>query len=276
MSETEKGQITGADFVNKIGSLAAGVFILYLMVSFNFIPEIFGCDLQYMLKNSYLAKHIVGLLTVFFFINVTTTSLPWHLGVKFGFSLMLYIIFMFSNKSMYFSQIGFVFVIFLSYIIQLVRDQLTKNRDENLELSPEEKDKITANVDKLGVVQVSIFGLGIALIIFGHLVYVGKKKLEFYNNFSYLNLFKGTKDGCAGKDARPYTIMESLNALFKSQKSIINDEKGKLQVYKNSGGLPVRSGLRLTQNSAEKAEILSRVLGQSGVTDNTPLIESVV
>lgn len=198
--------VSASDFMDKIGSLAAGLFVLYLMVSFNFIPEIFGCHLQLWLKNSFWMKHLIGLLTVFFFINVTTTSVPWDLGIKFGFSLVLYVLFMFSNKSEYASQIGFVVIIFVMYIIQLVRDQIKKSVEGK---EGEDVDKMLKHVKVLGYIQGGLFCSAMFMIAVGHMMYIGKKKMEFKGNFRYLDMLKGSVE-CKGTDRRIYTVREAI------------------------------------------------------------------
>lgn len=223
MEDSEQSKISPTEFMDKIGSLAGGVFILYLMVSFNFIPEIFGCQLQNTLKTNYVAKHLVGLMTVFFFINVTTTTLPWHLGIKFGFSLLLYVLFVLSNKAQYGAQAAFMMIIFVSYIMQLVRDQWKKYATDNSKLSAEEIESLNKKVTNLGKAQLGLFAFGIFLIVFGHLAYIGKKRLEYKTGFNYWELLKGST-GCSGTDRRFYTVPEALRSLFESKEKVSQRE----------------------------------------------------
>lgn len=254
MADTQK--VTTSDFLDKVGSLAAGMFVLYLMVSFNFIPEIFGCHLQVLLTNSFWMKHLIGLLTVFFFINVTTTSVPWDLGIKFGFSLVLYVLFVFSNKSEYASQIGFVVIIFIMYIIQLVRDQLKKNAENVVE--PEELEKLLKQIKVLGYVQGGLFGSGMVMILIGHVIYIGKKKMEFGKKFDYFDMLKGSTN-CKGTDKRFYTVGEALSSTFKDKRDVQLDEFNRMRNIKEYFEVPtdadvdlkVPSGLRWFQPSPQ-------------------------
>ena len=255
----EQSKISPTEFMDKIGSLAAGVFILYLMVSFNFIPEIFGCKLQSVLKSSYAAKHFVGLMTVFFFINVTTTSLPWHLGVKFGFSVLLYALFVLSNKSEYYSQVGFMVIVFTTYIMQLVRDQWKKYIVDEKNLTPEQIQSLNDKVAVLGRAQLSLFAIGIFVILFGHIVYIGKKRLEFNVQFEYLKLLNGSI-ACKGSDPRGYTFSDAFSALFKPLKQIAREEAGAsfkmAQNFENmsSTGVKARPGVRFFASNSSNIE----------------------
>lgn len=266
---------TPDDFTKSIGSMASGVFILYLMVSFNFIPEIFGCEMQNLLKSNYVIKHIVGLLTVFFFINVTTGSLQVNPGYKLLFSIIMYLVFAFSNKSMFQSQLIFIFVISVSYALQLARDQISKSIDEDPLMTEESKKSSLKQSSDMAKAQTALFGLGVGIIIFGHLVYIGKKKLEFFDNeFSYTELLKGTKTGCSNVDKRPYTIWECLKALTQNSSEIIRQEQREIQNFKrrfrsNENELPLQpsvpSGILLWKpspiqvlRSAQEAAVITK------------------
>lgn len=267
MADTDVKNVSASDFLDKVGSLAAGLFVLYLMVSFNFIPEIFSCHLQVLLKNSFWMKHLIGLFTVFFFINVTTASVPWDLGIKFAFSLVLYILFMFSNKSEFASQIGFILIIFVMYIIQLVRDQIKKNA-ENAE--PEEKESLLKNVKVLGMVQAGLFCTALVIIVIGHIIYIGKKRLEFRGTFNYFKMFQGSTD-CKGTDRRFYTVKEAITASFQNAQELQREETARLikaaSYFENVDNanldLQVESGLRWRQPRPEEIVSAGRKINLS-------------
>jgi hypothetical protein len=248
--------ISAVEFVEKFGSLVGGLFILYMMISTNFLPELFGCHLQLLLKNKIWAKHLVALLTIFFFVNVTTSALNWNLGIKFGFSVVLYVIFMFSQQSEYASQIGFIMIILIIYVLQLVRDQMNTQADNDKTLTPEQSAEMRNQTAAMGKVQIGLFVTSLIMIAVGHIAYVGKKKLQFRQGFSYWKMLVGTGQ-CSGTDNRRYSVSEALStgvAVNKDLRTIDAEESARLNaiagLFVNAGGenvdLKVPSGLSWT------------------------------
>jgi hypothetical protein len=48
------------------------IFIFILIVSANFLAEIFPCRLQHLLRSNMLVKHIFGLFTMIFFVVLSS------------------------------------------------------------------------------------------------------------------------------------------------------------------------------------------------------------
>jgi hypothetical protein len=269
MAETTKPvQITPSEGLNKLGYTAAGIFALYLMVSFNFIPEIIGCEFQRVLKESYIAKHFIGLLTALFFVSIASSSLNIKLGEKLGYTVIMYLIFMISNKSLFESQMLFILFIFIAYVLQLVKDEKFKTMQEDPLMTDDQKKKNIVEYDRIGKAQTLLLGTGVLLVVLGHFVYWGKKKLEFWgggyeDTFSWIKMIKGNKRaGCSFEDKRVYTVSESIAAFFTFSKTATKRAKTAemltLEAFRQEFGRDskVTSGIRWTNHSEEDVRTL--------------------
>jgi uncharacterized membrane protein YozB (DUF420 family) len=157
------------------------VFVLYLIVACNFLANTFGCRTQKMLNNNMYVKHLVGFMTIFFFI--TLLSLPNvkddHIFFKkLGASLILYIVFMMSTrtKGAFFNI--FLVLICLSFIINAYIDTLDEKR---FKLKIEKMKKYASWCEKTALV----------VLVIGVIVYFIEKKQEYKDSFNFTNFIVG-------------------------------------------------------------------------------------
>lgn len=147
------------------------VFILYLVISSNFLAQLFSCRLQYILNNSMMIKHILGYMTLLFFIvlvsgeNLTTNTVLIN-------SLVIYIIFVMSTRMVFNYFVVFIFMSLVLYIVHLYQ---TKN--------PEKKQLNTVKL----IMQYAI----LVVLVIGFIFYLVEKKMEYKEKFSYLTFILG-------------------------------------------------------------------------------------
>ena len=48
------------------------IFIFFLIISANFLAELFPCRLQYILRNNMVIKHLFGLFSMIFFVVLSS------------------------------------------------------------------------------------------------------------------------------------------------------------------------------------------------------------
>lgn len=95
------------------------IFSLYLIISANFLANTFGCTIQRLLTNNMIAKHIMGFLTLYFFVVLSGPAPtddekkndPYLFFKKFFVSLVLYGLFIASTRTQ-----GVFFYLFLSLL----------------------------------------------------------------------------------------------------------------------------------------------------------------
>ena len=95
--------------------------------------------------------------------------------------------------------------LFAIFVLQMTRTQAKRKEDELGEDHTVLKERL---VTSQWAVAIAI----LALAVYGHILYIGKKRIEFRGKFSYFKLFKGTV--CRNVDEREYGWAESLKAFF--------------------------------------------------------------
>ena len=93
------------------------IFIFFLIISSNYLGELFPCKVQKMLDSNMLFKHIFGFLTLSFFVILTDKSIAHNFKHIFFNSFMLYGIFLiFINNTVNF----FIISLFIAAIIYII------------------------------------------------------------------------------------------------------------------------------------------------------------
>lgn len=108
------------------------IFILYLIISSNFLAPLFGCQIQELLSKKMWVKHIFGFFTFYFFIALTNSDLKndplYALFISFG----IYILFMMSTRL----DIKLWYVVFsmliLAYLIVIFEPKIKEERKESI------------------------------------------------------------------------------------------------------------------------------------------------
>ena len=158
-----------------------------------------SCDLQSLIIDSIIARHIIGFLTLLFFVRLSGPAKSEFKNLIIE-SIILYIWFIATTKIT--SELLYVIVplgaiYFIIYIYQTTLD-------------PEDKDiKITETIElvKLWITRI----IGISIII-GVILYYGEKRLEYGNKFNIMTFIVG-KIKCK-KYTPNYTVMDKLVAVL--------------------------------------------------------------
>jgi hypothetical protein len=155
------------------------LFVLYLIISGNFLANIFGCKTQELMNTNMYVKHFLGFMTLLFFVILTNTdniSKSSDINYKLFTTVLIYTVFLISTRLDYKYWVFFIFMMASLYVIDLY-----KKADD---INDERK-------NKLKDVQKSIIYINIVVLIIGFLIYFGKKKIEYGKNFDLTLFFVG-------------------------------------------------------------------------------------
>jgi len=182
------------------------VFVLFLIIASNYIGELFPCRVQELLTSNVYLKHIISYLTLLFFVVLTdTSSIKKKFKEIFYDSLKLYIVFLLlinCNKNLF--VLAILLLAFI-YILQLIKQDYI---DENLDTyqdSPVLKN--LKNIEKICYI------LFFVITISGFIIYMGEKKIEYKDKFSYQTFIFG-KPTCKGNSPKTKYV-ESFISAFK-------------------------------------------------------------
>ncbi len=180
-------------------SLPKTIFLIYLIISGNFLAGLFGCNTQAAFSNNMALKHLLGFMTMFFFIVVVDSDSKWSDNPKTQllYTLLFYSIFVITTRMDYKWWIAFVLCLSLMYILQVYKDH---------------KDTTDEEKEKYETYQLYLIYLSAIIVFLGFFIYLGRKKAEYKNSFDFVTFMVG-KPVCKF-DGEP-TKMNDLQAIGK-------------------------------------------------------------
>ena len=187
--------------------IGKNLFILYLVISSNFLANLFGCKVQQSFQDNMILKHFLGFLTLFFFVTLADTSdtLPSNLGHRFGIALIVYLFFILSTRVNFRFWVPLMLSLGAIYIIELFK-QDEKKKDE--------PQRNKHQIEQFTKAQQALIGLSSLFILIGFIVYVGEKKTEYGKQFQWGDFFFG-KTTCKGdKETSNLTTGEAIKRAF--------------------------------------------------------------
>ena len=175
--------------LNDFSDWAKAIFILYLMVSGNYIGTLFGCKIQNLFDNNMIVKHILGFATLYFFITLIEDSKDSNKDKpvvppqkKLLNTAFIYFAFLMSSKMTIQFWIPFLLMIGGIYILSIFKDYyITEEITEGTPGKMETIDKIQNYL---------LIGSIITLVV-GFIYYIGEKKIEYGKDFSYYTFMIG-------------------------------------------------------------------------------------
>jgi len=174
--------------LNDFSDWAKAIFILYLMVSGNYIGTLFGCKIQNLFDNNMIVKHILGFATLYFFITLIEESkssnkdkpVPPH--KKLLNTAFIYFAFMMSSKMTIQFWVPFLLMVGGIYVLSIFKDYYsTEDINKETPMKVETIDKMQNYL---------LIGSIITLVV-GFIYYIGEKKIEYGKDFSYYTFMVG-------------------------------------------------------------------------------------
>ena len=213
------------------------IFIFILIISGNYIGELFPCRIQSGMANNVFFKHFIGYFTLLFFVLLTLpeTSISKNISSLMLGSFYLYIFFIILSRTP--SQIWLTVFILgaVIYILELCKQNVSIKKDEIFQIPTENirnnstKNKNTLKIEQqkfkmilaknkktnenISKTQSIIAYIVITLTIFGFFIYIGEKKFEYGKQFSYKTFIFG-KPSCKGKTPK-INLLTSIKNIFK-------------------------------------------------------------
>jgi len=187
------------------------VFIFILIVSANFLAELFPCRLQHLLRNNMFMKHLFGIFTMIFFVVLSTNNKNKNLFNLSLNSFLLYILFILITKCHVYAFYLILIFLGITYIVNILK----QNKIENIEKEQNNKNKELMNKEIKNydnIISILYFFI-IIITTIGVILYMGEKKIEYKKKFNYITFFIG-KPAC--KNSSPsINIFEGFKYAFK-------------------------------------------------------------
>lgn len=173
------------------------IVLLYLIISSNFIADIFGCTLRGILKKSTVAKHALAYLTMLLFVTATTNwSQSYDFGRLMGYSFSYYILFVLTTRVPFRFLLPILFLFICMYYIQIYKTTLMKGNDNGqLPLSEVRNIYVFQDIDRYAQL---FLNASLILIFVGFIVYFKNKRHIFGRKFSIFEFFR-SNSACSNK-----------------------------------------------------------------------------
>jgi hypothetical protein len=171
--------------INLIASSLSALFVLYLLISANFLAELYGCRLQALLRSSMLMKHVLGIMTLLFFgvmADPTIADRPVLHALAVG--VAMYAIFIMTIRTHLKVMLAVLCMLLGIYLLSLYR----KRRDAT--------QRDSSHIQMAQVILVALAG---AVTLGGFVAYAMDKQSEYGNQFDWGTFILG-KPACRGND----------------------------------------------------------------------------
>lgn len=169
------------------------LFTLYLIIAAGFVGELFGCRIQHFLKGHMLMKHVIGFLTLHFFITLASNNEDISedtIKNNFAYSLFIYALFILSTRVKYQFFWVFITLLLIYYTLEVLNHRRREliNKPTYPEENKEQQMKRIELYDKIKTYL--LYGIVITLVI-GFIVYLGEKRVEYGKNFTWHKFIVG-------------------------------------------------------------------------------------
>jgi len=112
--------------------LSTGLFVFYLIIAGNYLAELFGCKIQYILGNYQLVKHVMGFMTMFFFVSLSQKEFSKKSpSMKLLYTALTYAWFLVSIRTNYVFTLILIIMVGSIYILGVIRDDEIEYRGED-------------------------------------------------------------------------------------------------------------------------------------------------
>ena len=187
------------------------IFLFLLIISGNYLGTLFPCRVQVALQENTFLRHFLGFFTLLFFVVLTLPNKP-DFKMILTIATRVYIFFILLSKTPVYIWLVVFALASITYLLEIYKD------DKNKELVEYEDGKILNENSKILThqnivhIQKTISIIGLILTLSGFLIYMGEKKYEYKNKFSYITFLLGNSS-CVNKTENK-NIMNSLKHVF--------------------------------------------------------------
>jgi hypothetical protein len=186
------------------------IFLFLLIISGNYLGTLFPCRVQVALQENIFLRHFLGFFTLLFFVVLTLPNKP-EFKMILTIATRVYIFFILLSKTPVYIWLVVFALASITYLLEIYKDDKNKElvEDENSNILNDNK---MLNDKNIVYIQKTISIIGIILTISGFLIYMGEKKYEYKNKFSYITFLLGNSS-CVNKTGNK-NIMNSLKHIF--------------------------------------------------------------
>ena len=186
------------------------LFLFIFILLGKHISELLACSVSNIINTHFIVKHIIG----FFILYTTIISLETskNLGELFIKSCLIYIWFIITTNTTRRINILIIILLLITYFIYLYNDRLKQGKNK----------KKNKNLIKIfNLYEKYIVYILIILSIFGFIVYIGEKKIDYEKNFNWITFLFYRKDAISCTNTKSH-IINKLNYFERARVAFIH------------------------------------------------------
>ena len=194
------------------------LFIIYLLISCNFLANLFSCNLQQLLSENMFVKHIFGFLTMLFCIIYLDSNIIKESKYMEGFlyAIIFYIWFWLTTKTHLYTTLIILMLLLIVYILQIHKNTLYQELEKEQKLEKDQKQQeieqkeldqklieLEKYINNIQLSQHIIIGSALVITIIGFIYYYIEKKREYKDNWNSLKFIFGKNVCDNNRDGSP-------------------------------------------------------------------------
>jgi len=202
LNENIKNRIEN-DFIPNANAL----LIFILILSGNYLDDLFPCKVQYLIRNNLIMKHLVGFMILYFLTVLTIPELRSIRGI--GSAIGLYVLFLLSSKINYIAWAVVLFIYAIVYLMNIIVGDLMTRKFNS------KKDKLKNNtlIQHIRRIMSWLVIISIVIIFTGFIYYYGMKRMQHGTNFTFKQFVFGTPK--CGYEIKNGSILKPFIRAFK-------------------------------------------------------------
>lgn len=186
IEQRQRVGMMSTDFNNAFDTTNA-MFALFLWLLFGFLSHMINCDLQRMIENSMIVRHIIGLIAFFFLFTLLDGNNKTNIQTIFIKTFLVYILFILTTKSKWYFALPVLGLLMVDQVLKRIYE------DRKNFVADAESD---AFLQRHKHINWWINIIVIILIIIGMLHYMYLQKIEYGKKFTYFKFFFKTNKRC--------------------------------------------------------------------------------
>lgn len=199
-------------------NILKALFLFIFILLGKHISELLACSITNLIKENFIVKHFIGFFVLYF--TIISFDNTQNLSTLFINTLGLYIAFILMTRTTRRINVILILILLISYLIHLYNEQLKNKKNK----TQEDLNRINIlNIYEKYILYVIIF-----LTIFGFIIYVGEKKLEYEDKFDWSTFLVGHIN-CNNTRSK---IINKLNYFKRASVTFMNPEQIKSFIKK--------------------------------------------
>ena len=193
----------------KLHESVIAIFTFLLIISGNFINNLFPCRIQNLFETNIYAKHFLGFFTLLFFETLTLRE-KYPISQLLPYTFIVYFYFLLLTNTNSKVWITIFIAGGMLYLLHLYREEIQSKTMVN-DLDNETNNIVVTGKTLTKMIKIIEVYIVVATL-FGFLVYMGQKKFEYKNKFNYMEFLFGHV--MCKHDSPDLSIIQSLKHTF--------------------------------------------------------------